>query len=285
MANGSVEDRTFGDYLTEKGFSQAFIEGYAIPVGASIWSCAPGHLLDSPAGFVLRFYHHHGMLSLDEGPMWQTLVGGSRTYVDAIRNTLGDAVVAGAANLKVRRETNGVVLEDAAGHAERFDRVVLATHADQALGLLMDPSPEEQSLLGAWRYQKSAALLHSDASVMPSDRGAWASWNYVQSTASDAAAGPMITYHLDRLQGQTGLSAPYFLSLNPDRPIDPSLVHAELTFEHPLYTLESVATQPQLASLNGTRHTYYCGNYMGYGFHEDAVRSGADVGAAMGCPL
>ncbi|MFN3429732.1 MAG: NAD(P)/FAD-dependent oxidoreductase [Candidatus Sericytochromatia bacterium] len=283
LGSGALGAVSYGDYLAARGFSAAFIEGYALPTGAAIWSCAPRHLLRSPAAFVLRFYHHHGMLALDDGPAWQTVVGGSRRYVERIAETLQGRVVTQAPPLRVRRDEAGVTLTDAAtGDATRYDRVILATHADEALAMLDDPSPEETRLLGAWRYQATRAVLHTDTRVMPTERGAWASWNYVQPRPQATETGPTVTYHLDRLQGHTGLQESYFLSLNPERAIDPARVHGEYAFDHPIYDAEAVESQSPLAALSGDRHTHYCGNYMGYGFHEDAVRSGADAARALG---
>jgi predicted NAD/FAD-binding protein len=214
------------------------------------------------------------MLGIEDGPRWETIVGGSRRYVDRIGADLGAAVRLGRAPVLVNETT----LHFSDGAVEPFDAVVLATHADEALALLADPSADERAALGPWRYQRTTATLHSDPSVMPADRGAWASWNYVQS----AADGPTLTYHLDRLQGPAGLARAYFLTLGPCDVAEPLLV---TSFTHPLYDEAAVATQPRLRALNGVGGRWYAGNYLGSGFHEDAVRAGAEVAAALGCPL
>lgn len=268
----------YGDWLAASGFSDSFVSSYALPMGAALWSCAPGQVLRMPAAFVLGFYRHHGMLGVaDDGPRWQTLVGGSRSYVDRLRASFRGEVLLGRAPVSLAR-TSALTLTFADGATEAFDEVVLATHADEALALLVDPSVEEAAALGAWRYQRTKATLHSDPSVMPADRGAWASWNYVEAESD----GPTLTYHLDRLQGPAGLSRPYFLTLGPAAVAEPLL---EASFTHPLYDEAAVASQAALRSLNGTKGTWFAGSYLGNGFHEDAVAAGAAVAASLGCPL
>jgi predicted NAD/FAD-binding protein len=278
---GRLGGQTYGEYLAAQEFSADFVRTFAIPMGAALWSSAPADVLGAPAGFVLGFYRHHGMLSLDEGPNWQTIVGGSREYVSRIQQVLD--VELEAAPMRVFRTASGVELRYASGKIQPFDEVVIATQADQALGLLGDPDPWESELLGAWRYQTSQAVLHSDERAMPSDRGAWACWNYVQERPHEQCNAPTLTYHLDRLQGHKGLKAPYFLSMNPVRQFH--RVHRTITFRHPVYTPVAVASREPLQARNGSRHTWFAGNYLGNGFHEDAIAAGAAVAAALGCPL
>ncbi|MDB5099799.1 MAG: NADH-ubiquinone oxidoreductase subunit 6 [Cyanobacteria bacterium RYN_339] len=283
LDTGAIGEQTYGQYLRAKGCSQAFIDAYAIPMAAALWSSSPATVLEAPAAFVLAFYRHHGLLSLDTGPDWQTIAGGSQAYVSKVQAALGDSVVLDAPPVQVFRTAQGVELRSASGKVQPFDAVVVATPADRALALLGDPDEDEARLLGAWRYQASRGVLHSDERVMPTDRGAWASWNYVQERPHAKCEGPTLTYHLDRLQALAGLQRKYFLTLNPVR--EPGQIQAEFAFRHPVYDAAAIASQAPIKARNGARHTYFAGNYLGNGFHEDAISAGAAVAAALGCPL
>lgn len=280
LAEDTLGTLTLGEYFTRRGFSDDLITRYLLPMGAAIWSAEPDGVREAPAAFVLGFYHHHGMLSLKDPPAWQHVRGGSRTYVEAIRRALGDGVRAGAAVTQVSRTPSGAVVTTEDGEAA-FDAVVLATHANQALALLTDPSAEEETLLGAWRYQANAAVLHTDPALLPEDRAVWASWNFHWEPEA-RGHGPVVTYYLNRLQGHEAAQRDYFLTLNPLQDVADAHVLARFDFTHPIYDAESVATQVPLAALSGTRQTFFCGNYLGYGFHEDAIRSGWTVARALG---
>jgi predicted NAD/FAD-binding protein len=284
LAEGTLGDTTYGAYLARRGFDASFVDHYALPTAAALWSISPGDVLNSPASFVLGFYAHHGMLSLEEGPQWQTIAGGSRVYVDLLARAFTGEIVTNAGVSGVTRDARGVTLQTRLG-PRQFDQVVLATHAETAHRLILDPTPDETRLLSPWRYQPSRAVLHTDKGLMPLDPAAWASWNYVQLTEHASAPAPTLTYHLDRLQARVGLAQSYFLSLNPTREPAPAHVHATFSFEHPIYTAASVASQTELARLSGANRTHFCGSYMGAGFHEDAARSGASVAAAFGITL
>ena len=183
------------------------------------------------------------------------------------------------------RQAHGIRITTPGAAAQHFDAVILATHADEALHLLSDPSEDEQRVLGAWRYQANKAVLHTDRAVMPPDPTAWAAWNYARAGERHDTSGPCITYHLNRLQGHQTTTKQYFLTLNCPTPIAPEHILRELTFTHPLYTFAALRTQGALAALNGTRRTYFCGSYCGDGFHEDAVKSALTAAQAFGCDL
>jgi predicted NAD/FAD-binding protein len=230
---------------------------------------------------LLRFMHNHGWLDLDP-PRWLTLRGGSRRYVEAIAARLGAGVHAGRGVVAVRRQADGVELLSEGGEWRPFDRVVLATHADQALRLLADPSPAERRLLGAFRYSRNRTLLHTDASVLPRSRRAWASWNITMRDCRRALAPVSLTYHLNRLQA---LSAPepFCVSLNLEREPAAGTVLAEMDYAHPIMDAAATAAQLELRRLSGERHTYYAGAHLRHGFHEDGLLSAIKVAAALGC--
>lgn len=224
---------------------------------------------------------NHGWLDIDP-PRWWTVRGGSRRYVEAIRSRLGRGVHAGCGVVSVRRETEGVQILTERREWRQFDRVVLATHADQALGLLMDPSPEETRLLGSFRYSRNRTLLHTDASVLPSSRRAWASWNMVMDDCRREGAPISLTYHLNRLQSVPGPTQ-FCVSLNLEREPAPGTVLAEMSYTHPILDATAAAAQPGLRRLSGQRNTFYAGAHLRYGFHEDGLMSGMKVAEGLGC--
>ena len=266
LAAGRIGTATLGEYLA--GYSDLLRENFILPLAACIWSLPPRHVFSYPAATILRFFDNHRLLSDRGTRAWRTFRGSSSVYVDAFRRAWRGTLRTGARATLIQRDDRGVTVH--AGGAERFDRVVLATHADTALALLEQPTPAESELLGAWTYHANTVLLHTDASVLHPDRRLWASWNY-----RAGRAGPVISYHLNRVQALSGCRD-LFLSLTEggvaeDRILD----RQQLT--HPVFDARAVATQTRLASLNGERGTYYCGSYFGHGFHEDAVRSATEV--------
>ncbi len=280
LASGGASGRTLGEYLRRGGYSEACVRDYVVPMGAAIWSATAGDVMDFPAETFLRFFDNHGLLDLTDRPQWQTVAGGSHAYVKAFLKGFTGTVRAGEPVRAVRRLPDGVEVRLDSG-ALRFDRVVIAAHADQALALLADPSDEEKRLLGAWAYRNNRTVLHTDASALPPNRRAWASWNYARELSEGLVSA---TYHMNRLQGLTA-SREYCVTLNRrEEPPEAHVVRA-FDYEHPMYTTASVASQKELPGLNGKRFTYYCGSYFGFGFHEDAVRSGVAVANAFGLDL
>lgn len=283
LRDGSLRDLTLGQYLDRGGYSRAFAEHYLLAMAAAIWSSPAVDVRDFPALAFVRFFHNHGLLTLRDRPAWKFVRGGSQTYVRAMMGSFRGTVVTGARIAGIRRGPNQACLRFEDGREERYNHLVLAAHADESLALLEDPSPRERDCLGAWRYSHNEAVLHTDPSVMPGTARAWASWNFCREAGSTGKA-VSITYHMNRLQ-QLRTREPYFVTLNGAARINPARRVCSVGFTHPTYSFASMATQARLRELNGSANTYYCGGYLGYGFHEDAVRSATDVTAHFGVTL
>lgn len=273
-------DMSLGDYLRRGKFGRAFERDHLLPMAAAIWSAPPDELLDYPAASLIGFFENHGLLRLRDRPQWRTVVGGSRTYVARIARELAGSIRLGTAASSVQRNLNGVSVRDAHGCLNHFDHVVIATHADQALALLADPSRQEQALLGAFRYTRNVTLLHSDASLMPKRRAAWSSWNYL-GTAKDEGNALSVTYWMNSLQGIGG-ERDYFVTLNPHHSPAAGMLHHSEVYEHPVFDAAALRSQRKLPSLQGKRNTWFCGAYFGAGFHEDGLSSGLAVAEALG---
>lgn len=284
LVSGGLKALTLGRFLEKFRFNTRFREQYIIPMAAAIWSSPDDDIADFPMETFARFFSNHGLLSVSDQPQWSVVKGGSQAYVHAFRQGFRGNIVSDAPVHGIRRDTDAVTLIMSDGNQRHLDHVVIATHADEAFQLLQDPTADEQRLLGPWRYSTNRVILHTDPGFMPSHRRAWASWNYTRETGASGRAPVTLTYHMNRLQGlQT--RAPYFVTLNPSREIDDAHVIARLTYTHPMFTFDSLATQPHLAGLNGHNRTSYCGSYFGYGFHEDAVRAATLVAESFGITL
>ena len=275
--NGDVT--TYGEFLEREGFSEHFVAHYAVPVVSCVWSSGREVALLYPARYLFRFLDHHGMLAVSGSPQWYTVVGGSRTYVDRLATKLPD-VRRSAAVTDVTRRRDGVEIQDVTGAVTSFDRVVIATHADQALSLLTDPSDQEVATLKAFGYSSNETVLHTDSSLLPEATDARASWNYRMSSCSAPEEPTVVTYWMNRLQGHTS-GQDFLVTLNARERIDPGDVLAVMDYEHPIYTPESVAAQSNLAGL-ATDRTVYAGAYHGWGFHEDGCRSGVEAARKLG---
>ena len=274
---------TLGDYLGAEGYGSAFQEDHLLPQAAAIWSAPCAAIREYPAEAFIRFCENHGLLKVFGRPVWRTVVGGSREYVARLTARYADRVRTGAAVRRVQRAGAGVIVTDAEGRSSRFDHVVIAAHADQALGMLAGPTPEERRLLGAFRYTKNHAVLHTDARLMPRRRGVWSSWNYIGQRAREGGERDLcVTYWMNRLQG---LDDPrqIFSTLNPVRtPAPGSILRSEI-YEHPLFDAAAIEAQRELWSLQGQGGLWYCGAYFGAGFHEDGLQAGLAVAEALGC--
>ena len=271
----SGDDTTrLGDYLSKQGYRQEFRDHYIIPMGAAIWSAAPGDMLDFPARYFIRFFHNHGMLSVDDRPQWRVIRGGSRRYVEPLTAPFRERIHLHTPVMRIVRDEQGVTVQTATGSEARFDAVVLACHSDQSLAMLEEPTQGEREILGAIPYQENETILHTDVSVLPRARRAWAAWNYhIPREVRDRVA---VTYDMNILQG---LDAPetFCVSLNYRDRIDPDRILKRLTYHHPAYTPAGIAAQARHAEISGVNRTYYAGAYWGFGFHEDGVKSGLRV--------
>ena len=281
LARGTLENLTLGRFLRRHRFTARFREQYLFPMVAAIWSAPDLEVDRFPLLTLARFFNNHGLLSTYRHPQWYYVSGGSHSYVRAFLDRFKGEVFTETPPLSVQRQEDGVILRLADGSTRPFDKAVIATHADEAFQLLDDPSDDERRLLGAWRYSRNRTVLHTDPAWMPPNPKAWASWNVFRARRSSDHAPVTLTYHMNRLQ-RLQTHTPYLVTLNPFRPIAEEKIIADMTYTHPIYTFESLGTQAELPALNGVRQTYFCGSYFGYGFHEDAARSGVQVAAALG---
>lgn len=276
---------SLGDYLCQQGYGRAFQDDHLLPQAAAIWSTSARNIRDYPAAAFIRFCENHGLLRLDfnERPRWRTVVGGSRAYVEKLVAALPNGVEVGTGARSMRRRAGCVEVLDARGEVRIFDQVVIATHADQALNLLEVPSAHEQELLGAFRYTRNRAVLHTDAQLMPRRSACWSAWNYVGRGpgAGDADSELCVTYWMNRLQGLPD-HTPLFVTLNPADEPDPALVLHRETYEHPLFDAAAIRAQRLLGALQGQGGVWYCGAYFGSGFHEDGLKSGLAAAEALG---
>jgi uncharacterized protein len=267
------------DFLRTHQFSEPFRDWYFLPMLGCIWSCPTDQMLQFPVATMIRFCHNHGLIQVTNRPQWFSVVGGARHYVEKILSGVHDKRLNTPVRL-IERDAQGVrVITD--GHAERFDQVVIATHTDQALSLLREPSTYERSLLGAIRYQENRAVLHTDARVLPANPKTWAAWNYERAASSERESSRVcLHYLLNRLQ-RIPFEQPVVVSLNPLQPIDPCTIVGEYEYAHPVFDLSAIEAQKRLPLLQGQQHTWYAGAWTGYGFHEDGLKSGLQVGRAL----
>ena len=270
------------DYMAQRGFCRAFQEDHLLPQAAAIWSASLKDIGDYPARALLRFFDNHGLLKLNfkERPQWRTVKGGSRAYIARLIADFPGRVLLSSPVRSVTRMGEGVVVETSGGLAERYDRVVVAAHADQALRMLSNPTANERQVLGAFRYSHNRTVLHGDAGFMPNRKAAWSSWNHRGATGLDADAS--ITYWMNKLHAMPAGSDPLFVTLNPPREPARSGVHLEQDYEHPMFDAAAAAAQPRLPALQGEGGVWFCGAYFGSGFHEDGLQSGLAVAEAIG---
>jgi predicted NAD/FAD-binding protein len=274
------EHISLGDYLVKGRYSAAFRDDHLLPMASAIWSATPAEMLSYPAAAFIRFHNNHGLLQLRQRPAWETVVGGSRNYVERLTKPFADRIRLDKGVREVRRINGGVIVTDSTGHSERFDHVVLANHADQALAALADPSTKERELLGMFRYSRNLAVLHTDETFMPERRAVWSSWNYIGSR--DAVRDSVcVTYWMNRLQNIES-DKPLFVTLNPPRPPRAgTLLHSEV-YDHPIFDAEAMIAQRKLWLLQGKKNTWFCGSYFGAGFHEDGLQAGLAVAEQLG---
>ncbi|MEY3746733.1 MAG: hypothetical protein RL194_192 [Pseudomonadota bacterium] len=259
-----------GDYLAQQGYSRNFIDYYIVPMGSAIWSTEARQMLEFPARFFVRFFHHHGMLTVNNRPQWRVIKGGSARYVEALTASFRDRIRLNTPVQQVRRLKRSVRVKPYNGPEEQFDWVVFACHSDQALAMLADPGAAEKDILGAIPYQENSVYLHTDAVMMPKRKLAWAAWNYhVTPEPADRVA---VTYNMNILQGLDA-AEPVLVTLNHTGNINPAKVIKRLTYHHPVYTTEGARAQARHGEISGVNRTLYCGAYWRNGFHEDGVVS------------
>lgn len=283
LAAGRLDGLSLGEYLARGGFGAAFRSDYLLPMGAAIWSTPAADMMAFPAASFIRFFANHALLrGLDDRHQWRTVRGGSRVYVETIGRDLGDAVRLSCPAVRIERDAFGAMVTDATGNRERYDAVVLATHADQALALLDRPGDEERRILGAFRYTDNLAVLHRDAGQMPRRRAVWSSWNYLtgKGHAGDTVA---LTYWMNRLQN-IDPARPLFVSLNPFRAIREDLVFATDHYRHPMFDAGAISAQQALPLIQGRDRVWFAGSYAGNGFHEDGLAAGIAAASGLDCP-
>ena len=276
---GIIGHATIGDYLDHRGFSAGFRDDYLIPMAAAIWSTPRIKMLDFPAATFINFFENHRLIH-DERPMWRTVTGGSRNYLRHLIAPLGDRLRTKHKVEAVLRDADGVSVF-AGGEADRFDEVIVASHTDQALAILADPSDLEKRILGAIPYRPNRVILHRDPALMPKRRAAWTAWNYLRSSGDDGESDVCVTYWMNRLQGISN-DTPLFVSLNPVVEPREDLTFGEWTFDHPQFDARALSAQSRLDEIQGVRRTRFAGAWTGHGFHEDGARSGLDAAIALG---
>ncbi len=268
-----------GLFLDANHFSREFRDWYFLPMIGCIWSCPIDQMLQFPVSTMIRFCHNHGLIQVADRPQWWTVSGGARNYVDRIVAKIGDKRL-DTPVLQVGRDpgqqSGGVRIVTAQG-TEYFDRVVLATHSDQALALLEQPTPLERETLGAIRYQPNRAVLHTDTSVLPEKRMAWAAWNYERAASAGQESAQVCLHYLLNMLQPLPWEQPVVVSLNPAREIPRNHVMGEFDYAHPVFDLPAIRAQAVMPQLQGQQHTWFCGAWMGYGFHEDGLKAGLGV--------
>lgn len=266
------------EYLEQRAYSREFVERLIVPQAAAVWSADPRQMWTFPARFLAQFFYNHGILSLGDRPKWRTVAGGSHRYVERLTAPFSERILLSHPVTAISRVSGRVEVTVRGREAQRFDRVIIATHSDQALDLLADPSEREREILGAIPYQRNEVVLHTDRRLLPRRRRAWASWNYHLDTDGGASS---VTYHMNRLQR---LTAPEELcvTLNLSERIDPARVLGRWNYSHPVYTAAGMTAQRRRDEIDGVDRIHYCGAYWGWGFHEDGVVSAMQTCTPLG---
>jgi predicted NAD/FAD-binding protein len=278
---GKLAGLTLGEYFRRNHFAPRLLTDYLAPMGAAIWSAPADEILDFPAENFVAFFSNHRLLQYDR-PIWRTVKGGSKNYVEKLTAAFRDRLRLGCAVTSIERTPRGVVVHDSHGKHDIYDHVVISAHSDQALSMLSDADTAERDILGAISYAPNTVYLHRDVRLMPKRRRAWASWNFLRWQREGKPMNDVaVTYWMNRLQG-IDESKPLFVSLNPPFAPDPDLTFGKYLCEHPQYNAAAFAAQKRLGEIQGRRHTWFCGAWTGYGFHEDGLRSGLAVADALG---
>ena len=262
-------------FLYSNQFRDAVLDWYLLPMLGCIWSCPTDQMLQFPVATMIRFCHNHGLIQVNNRPQWYTVAGGARHYVEKILAAIPDKRL-NTPVLRIERDAHSVTLQTHAG-SERFDRVILASHADQSLAMLAEPTAQEVATLGAIRYHPNRAVLHTDTSVMPQRKLAWAAWNYERAAQTSTESTRVCLHYWLNLLQPLPFTQDVIVSLNPLNEIDPSHVIGAYDYAHPVFDLPAIRAQTQMPQLQGQQHTWFAGAWMGYGFHEDGFKAGRDA--------
>ena len=280
VRSGRSANVSLGEFLVRGGYGRAFRDWYLLPMSGAIWSCPTRQMLDYPVDTFFRFCHNHGLLQLTGRPVWKTVVGGGREYVHRLAASIEDIRLASPVE-SVVRDTDGVRLRLANGTTEGFSQIVFACHSDQALALLADIVDIEKKLLSRFSYQQNRAVLHMDNSLLPRNREAWAAWNYIAGTGAPDARPVSVSYLINKLQ-PLPFASPVIVTLNPTHAPRADSVIGEFDYMHPIFDRAAIDAQQELPAIQGKRHTWFCGAWTGYGFHEDGLKSALSVANALG---
>jgi len=272
---------TLGECLEKLGVREWFRHYYLLAMGGAIWSTPLSEMLKFPASTFIRFFENHGLLTVNDQPQWYTVEGGSREYVKRLSASFQDRIKTGTGVAKVIRGADAVTIVDSMGEQATFDEVVFACHADQALAMIETPTDDERRILSAFQYQPNRAILHSDVSFMPNRRKAWASWVYISEEKLDKGTHMSLSYWMNNLQ-PLATQQPIIVTLNPGREPEPSLVHNDHWFEHPLFDEAAIRAQAEITTIQGKARFWFCGAYQRYGFHEDGLGSAVAMAERMG---
>jgi len=271
---------TLGDFLQNEKYSQIFIKKHILPMGAAIWSSNPDEMLSYPAYNFIKFYANHGMLNFKNRPSWNTVVNGSKNYISKIISNSNFDLKLNTAIKKIKKNIKNIELTDINNNRIYFDHVILASHANQSLDLLTEMTKDEKKILSAFRYQKNIAVLHKDKNQMPKRKKLWSSWNYIQKNFRNHEE-LSVTYWLNNLQ-KLDTAQELFITLNPVNEIPPNLIINQYIYEHPIFDNKAIQSQKLISRIQGKDNIWYCGSYLGYGFHEDGIKSGLNIAEQIG---
>lgn len=270
---------TLGEYLKRNNYSDTFAQYYLVPMGAAIWSASFSAMKKFPVHFFVQFFHNHGLLNIFNRPQWRVISGGSKSYIAPLTESYKDSIVTSANIRAIYRTEGGVHIHFNDGREEFFDKLVLATHSDQALALLADATPEEKEVLGAIPYCENSVILHHDDRLLPKLKRTWSSWNY--RILDDHDRLPIVTYDMNILQGIQS-DTTFSVSLNADEVVDPEKIIGKFQYAHPQFSIEAMHAQSRWSDINGVNNTWFCGAYWANGFHEDGVTSALRVAEQFG---
>ena len=277
------EGQTLGEFVKEHGYGDHFVNHYVVPMGAAIWSASVDVMMEFPLQFFLKFFNNHGMLSVDNRPQWRVITGGSQSYVEPLSQPFKDNIHLNSPIASVKRSAEKVTVKTMSGDEYEFDQVVFACHSDQALGMLDEPTQDENDILGAIPYQRNEVVLHTDRRLMPKRKLAWAAWNYhIPQRLSEYA---MVTYHMNALQNFTDAPDDFMVTLNRTAEIAPGKIIDKYDYAHPVFTMDGIAAQQRHSEINNKNRSHICGAYWFNGFHEDGVNSALRVAKSFGIEL